>query len=99
MKEQYLPGVTEILHIYLSYIQLQENGTVTTVGINVTLAPMEAMQTEDGARDSEPPDLPEKENSFAITNSNNLMSGSSLTSEQLTHLKQCRNRAYSIVNK
>ena len=72
---------------------------MTTVGINVTLAPMEAMQSEVEARESEPPDLPEKENSFTITNSNNLVSESSLTSEQLAHLKQCRNRAYSIVNK
>ena len=74
---------------------------MTTVGINVTLAPMEAMQTEVEARvrESEPPDLPEKENSFVITNSNNLASGASLTGEQLANLKQCRNRAYSIVNK
>ena len=72
---------------------------MTTVGINVTLAPMEAMQTEVEARvrEAEPPDLPEKENSFVISNSNNL--GASLTGEQLAHLKQCRNRAYSIVNK
>ena len=75
---------------------------MTTVGINVTLAPMESMQTgevEDGVvKETEPPDLPEKENSFAITNSN-LVSGASMTSEQLADLKQCRNRAYSIVNK
>ena len=72
---------------------------MTTIDINVTLAPMEAMQSEVEARESEPPDLPEKENSFTITNSNNLLSESLLTSEQLVHLKQCRNRAYSIVNK
>ena len=75
---------------------------MTTVGINVTLAPMESMQTgevEDGViKETEPPDLPEKENSFGITNSN-LVSGASMTSEQLADLKQCRNRAYSIVNK
>ena len=75
---------------------------MTTVGINVTLAPMESMQTgevEDKVvKETEPPDLPEKENSFAITNSN-LVSGASMTSEQLADLKQCRNRAYSIVNK
>ena len=79
------------------YLQANGSGSLTTVGINVTLAPMEAMQTEIEARvrETEPPDLPEKENSFVI--SNNL--GASLTGEQLAHLKQCRNRAYSIVNK
>ena len=75
---------------------------MTTVGINVTLAPMESMQTVEVGngviKETEPPDLPEKENSFAITNSNNLVSGA-MTSEQLANLKQCRNRAYSIVNK
>ena len=85
------------------YLQLQDNGSVTTVGINVTLAPMESMQTVEVGngviKKTEPPDLPEKENSFAITNSNNLVSGASMTSEQLANLKQCRNRAYSIVNK
>ena len=94
---------TIIIMLYL--FQLQENGSVTKVGINVTLAPMEGLQTEvedgvtDEVKDGDPPDLPEKENSFVITNSNNLLSSPSLTNEELANLKQCRNRAYSIVNK
>ena len=88
----------------MSPLQLVENGTVTKMGINVTLAPMEELPSDDseeaGGADPEPGDLPEKENSCSNSApANTAAAAVTLSGDEIQVLKQCRSRAYAVVNR